>query len=369
MNTGNQVNVVVAGGGIIGLFCAYYLAKSGFKVILLEKNDALGQETSTHNSGVIHGGIYYPPGSLKGELCIKGNPLLKRLLEKWKAPFIVRGKLIIATEKKEIPQLEKLFLNGQRWGIPGIDLLDKKEAEKREPNIRVEKAIYSPGTGVFDQGRLLKILEIKVLAENVDIVTGAEVCGIQRTPDSLVIDTKRKGSVSTDFLVNSAGLYSDELARICGEKGHRIYPCRGEYLTVVPKKESLVNGLVYPVPTPNSLGLHFTKTVDGELWVGPTARYVQKKSDYETDRITIEMLIGNARKICPGIDVDDLRLGQSGIRPKRYNHGEPPKDFHINFQAKEPRIIHLIGIESPGLTASPAIGKKIDEMVKSVCSG
>jgi glycerol-3-phosphate dehydrogenase len=174
--------------------------------------------------------------------------------------------------------------------------------------------------------------------------------------------------VRSQCLVNCAGLYADVVANICGDHRHTIHPCRGEYASVIPRKTDLISGLVYPVPAKVSLGVHLTKTAGGELWLGPTAKFIESKTDYEDRRLKPEEYLAEAKKLCPALTVDDLRLGSSGIRPKRYGPGENQLDFFIDHQPDDGRIIHLVGIESPGLTASGAIGEHVEKMVREILS-
>lgn len=358
-----DVDVVVIGGGVVGLSCAYSLAKAGRSVVLLERHERTGQETSSHNSGVIHAGIYYDTGSLKAKSCVNGREILINRLLRWDIPHRVCGKLIVATAENEIPIIEKLYDNGLRNGVEGLRLIDQKEIARIEPYIHSVAALHSPGTGVFDVGQYIRTLEAKTISAKADVINDCEFVGLNRDPGRLEIRTKTRGGINASFLVNASGLYSDRVAAICGADGHNIYPCRGEYATVIPKKTGLIRALVYPAPSKISLGTHLTKTVDGELWVGPTARYINDPMDYESNRLPPESFWEAANKLCPVLMRKDLRTGPSGIRPKRYGPNEKPTDFHIDFQKDDPRIIHLVGIESPGLTASPAIGRRVAKMI------
>ena len=361
-----QTDVVIVGGGVVGLCCALYLAIEKRHVVLVESRSSLGELTSTHNSGVIHAGIYYPQNSHKARLSVLGNKLLVQLLKQWKIPHRICGKLIVATGKNEIDPLNALYENGLKNGVKDLKLISRKEALEIEPNIQVEKAIFSPSTGVFDVADFIKALSSRAISSGATIVTDAHVCKVERLAHGLIIHTKSKGSISSRSMINSAGLFADEVAAICGEKGHKIFPCRGEYASVIPRKTNIVNGLVYPVPAPLSLGVHFTKTIDNELWLGPTAKYIKGKSDYESNRLDPKEFLSKAKKICPALNASDLRLGPSGIRPKRYGPGEKAPDFYIKAQKNDPRIIHLVGIESPGLTASPAIGQLACSMIEKI---
>jgi L-2-hydroxyglutarate oxidase LhgO len=354
-----DLDVVIVGGGVVGLSCAYELAARGRRVAVLEQHARFGEETSTHNSGVIHAGIYYPPGSLKARLCVEGRRLLTARLRDWRIPHRLGGKLIVATHEDEIAPLERLKANGERNEVEGLVMLDRSAALRREPNINVLAALFSPVTGVFDVGAYLHTLAGHAQAHGALLIADAEVQAIDRSPRGIVAQTRQKGAVTAARLVNAAGLHADTVARLCGDARHTIHPCRGEYATVIPRRAGLINDLVYPLPSPIHLEVHFTKTVDGELWLGPNVKWITRKDDYESDRRPPQDFLPQAQRLCPTLCADDLRLGPSGIRPKRHGPNEPMPDFFIERQPDEPRIVHLVGIESPGLTASPAIARHV----------
>ncbi|MCC6159906.1 MAG: NAD(P)/FAD-dependent oxidoreductase [Deltaproteobacteria bacterium] len=352
-----EIDVAVIGGGVVGLSCAYDLAQRGRSVVLFERHARLGEETSTHNSGVIHAGIYYPNGSLKARLCVQGRRRLIARLREWEIPHRIGGKLIVAQDGTEIATLERLRENALQNGVTDRRLLDPAQVRALEPHVVARPALYSPGTGVFNVGAYLRALEARLLAAGGVVLANAEVTGVERDAAGIEIATATRGRVRARVVVNAAGLYADEVAAMCGEAGHRIHPCRGEYAVVIPKKAHVVSNLVYPVPGHLGLGVHLTRTVDGELWLGPDARFIEDKTDYEANRRSPDDFFAEAHRLCPAIERGDLRMGPSGIRPKRHGPGEPAPDFHIAAQSDDPRILHMIGIESPGLTASPAIGR------------
>ncbi len=358
-----DVSMAIVGGGVVGLSCAYSLADKGESVALLETHERLGEETSTHNSGVIHAGIYYAKDSLKALLCVAGRRKLTTRLRDWKIPHRIGGKLIVAANQTEIPELERLLKCGLDNDVEELRLIDASEARKIEPNIKAVAALFSPVTGVMDTGAYIRALEARAIEKGAMISARSQVTGIDIETDSIVLHTQR-GDIRARKAVNAAGLWADEVAAMCGFTGHKIYPCRGEYASVIARKAHLANNLVYPVPALYSLGVHLTKTVDNELWLGPTAQFIEDKRNYETGRRPPEDFFEEAHKLCPSLTVGDLRMGPSGIRPKRVGPGQATADFLITPQPDDPRVIHLIGIESPGLTASIAIG----EMVAGLCS-
>lgn len=358
-----DVDVVVIGGGIVGLSCAFALAQAGRRTVVLEKHAAPGEETSSHNSGVIHAGIYYPTGSLKARLCVAGRRLLVERLRAWKIDHTLCGKLIVAVDEAEEPQLSRLLAQGRTNGVDDLALIDPAAIRAREPHVAARAALLSPSTGVFDVADYMQTLAGHLQAAGGAVVTEAEVTAVDRGP-RLTVHTQAKGAVSARYVVNAAGLYADEVARLCGDDRHTIYPCRGEYATVIPAKARLINALVYPPPEHLSLGVHLTKTVFGELLLGPTAQYIKQKNNYEWGRLQPREYYAAAQRLCPALRESDLRWGPAGIRPKRYGPGEPAADFFIECQPDDPRIVHLIGIESPGLTASPAIGEMVRNLIQ-----
>ena len=360
-----DVDVIVVGGGVIGLACGLEAARRGKSVVVLERRARFGEETSTHNSGVAHAGIYYPEGSLKARLCVAGHRLLRETLSRWKVPARFSGKLIVAGDENEVPTLEGLLATGRANGVSGLEIVDREFIRSREPNVRGIAALWSPHTGVFDVGEFVRQLAARTASGGADLVPQAEVTAVDVGALGITVHTTRHGSIRGRRLVNAAGLYADHVARLCGETGHTIYPCRGEYAVVVPRRAGLIRHLVYPVPRRLSLGVHLTRTVDGELWVGPNARYIREKDDYESDRQPPAEFLESARRLCPALTLDDLRMGQAGIRPKRYGPGEASVDYWIAPQAGEPRIIHLIGLESPGLTAALAVAQHVTDLTEA----
>jgi len=358
-----DVDIAIIGGGVIGLSCAHELARRNYAVALLEKHARFGEETSTHNSMVLHAGIYYPTGSLKARLCVAGRRQMAARCREWKIAHRPCGKLIAAPAEADIPILEKLLRQGLKNGVAGLELIDRPAALRREPNIAAAAALFSPDTAVFDVPDYLNTLAGRAQAAGALLVENAEVLDVGPGAAEVEISTRHKGTLTARFLVNAAGLYADDIARLCGDDRHRIYPCRGEYATVVPSRWSLINGLVYPPPDRLGLGVHLTRTIDGDLWLGPNARYIERKDDYYYGRRPPGEFLEAARRLCPALSLEHLRWGGSGIRPKRYGPHEEAKDFFIERQPDRPNIVHLIGIESPGLTASPAVAELVADLI------
>jgi L-2-hydroxyglutarate oxidase LhgO len=359
-----QIDVVVIGGGVSGLASALAIAKRGLSVCVLEKHPRPGLETSTHNSGVIHGGIYYPAGTLKSQLCIEGRPLLYEFCRAQNVAHEKCGKLIVASDESEIPRLEKLYQTGVANGVEGLRMVDRAFIAKREPNIRAAAGIFSPETGIVEPEALVHALRRAGEAEGAIFLPGTKLVGADAGQDGIVLRTERE-AILASTVVNAAGLYADEVSRVLGGDAFTIYPVRGEYAELVPSKRTLVNALVYPLPhaAGHGLGVHVTRSTGGNVWFGPSVKYQERKDDYESDRLPVEDFAEAARQILPMLTVDDLRLSGSGIRPKLHPANESFADFMIRRDTQNPRVIHAAGIESPGLTSCLAIGEFVQRLI------
>ena len=372
----DRVNVVIVGGGVVGCAIAYELSGRIEDIFLLEQSPRLGMATSTRNSGVIHSGIYYPPEFLKARLCVEGNRLTKEFCAAHGVPHRNCGKIVVAAHESEIPELEKLAENGRRNGVEGLKLVGPERIRQREPHIRAAAALEVPSTAIVSAEELVKAFARLASERGASILTNARVTKLEARPDCIAIavefgDQADRESVTTEIVearcvVNSAGLHADEIAALLGNHSYRIYPVRGEYAEVVRSRADLVNALVYPLPHHDrlSLGVHLTKTLWGTVLVGPTAHYVDDKNDYEHNRLPLEEFLQDARGLLPELCLEDLRLAYSGIRPKLVPPGgKGIADFVIARDPTYPRAIHLVGIESPGLTSAPAIARHVAPLV------
>jgi L-2-hydroxyglutarate oxidase LhgO len=343
-------NVVVIGGGIVGCHIAYRFAKEGHDTFLLEKEGALGEHTSTRNSGVIHGGIYYASGSLKSNLCVRGRHLTYSFLKEHAIPHHQCGKVIVALEEKELGGLEKLWRQGEANGVENLKLIDGNAVRRLEPRVRCLSGLHSPETGILDMGAYIRKMERILVAAGVTIVKRCQVVSVNHRN---VLTTSR-GEMEAEGLINAAGLFSDEIALLCGLEGYRIVPFKGDYYNTT---EEVIRSLVYPVPDSTiSLGVHLTRTLAGETLIGPSALPVDDKEDYGI-RTPREEFEKGALAIIPDLDLQRIYAGYSGNRPKVTFHGQMQTDFVITKQ--EPGRIHLLGIESPGMTAAPAIAEYV----------
>ncbi len=355
--------IVVIGGGVTGLASACAIADRGHAVCVIERRRRLGLEASTHNSGVIHAGLYHPPDSLKSLLCHEGRERLYAFCREFDVPHIKCGKLIVGgpDERADLDRLlERAAVSGAR-----LEAVDAAFVREREPHISAAHALWSPETGWVDADAFIRALEHRARALDVVLLTDTSIEGAEPAKDGIVVITPRE-RIDAEFVVNAAGLHADEVSKMCGGEVFTIYPCRGEYAMLAPRARSLVRGLVYPVPhaSGHGLGVHLTRTMNGEVWIGPTIAYQDRKDDYENDRLALETFLEPTRLLLPDVTMDDLRLGGSGIRAKLHPASERFADFMIRRDVRNPRLIHAAGIESPGLTASLAIGERVVQIVR-----
>jgi glycerol-3-phosphate dehydrogenase len=358
-------DVLIVGGGVVGCSIARELSRYRLKTVLLEKECDVAMETSGRNSGVAHAGFYVKPGTLKAETNINGHRMLPSLCKELGVPYREIGKLVVAKNGDELPYLEKLKKWGEGNGTRGLAIIDGSEVNKLEPNIKAHAALYSPTSAILDPFELTIALAENALENGVKFSLNTEVSGISREKDGFLVETNKK-EFKSRVIVNSAGLYSDKIARMVGIDGYSIYPCRGEYHILDKSKRSLIDHLIYPVPPKDlgGLGVHLTPTVDGNIMLGPSAEYIQEPEVSNT-RDVMEFLLREARELLPEISRRDLIRSFAGVRAKLIPAGsESPADFVIEEDLEMDGFINLIGIESPGLTAAPAIALKVAGIIE-----
>ncbi|HUR34730.1 MAG TPA: NAD(P)/FAD-dependent oxidoreductase [Vicinamibacterales bacterium] len=359
-----QIEVAVIGGGVTGLATARAIARSGRSVCVLERHARAGLDTSTHNSGVIHAGIYHPPGSLKSTLCVRGRHLMYEFCATHQVPHRRCGKLIVAANPLECEALPALLALGRANGVEELELVDASFVERREPHVRAAAAIVSPASGVVDAEAYVRALLRSAADAGVVFLPGSTLVDAEPHASGLVLCTSHE-AILAGQVVNAAGLYADEVSALLDGEPFTIYPCRGEYAELTPARRHLVNALVYPLPheSGHGLGVHLVRTPGGEVWLGPTIHYQERKDDYEGGRLPVEAFLTPARRLLRDIELPDLRLSGSGIRAKLHPSTEPYADFLIRRDTRNPNVVHAAGIDSPGLTASLAVGELVTQII------
>lgn len=368
----SDVSVTVVGAGVVGLAVAARLAQRFPDLVLLERHPRHGQDTSSRNSEVIHAGMYYPTGSLKARLCVEGKQLLYELLERHDLPHRKLGKLIVATAESELESLERLLQQGRENGVEQ-HLLTAAQARALEPHVPSLAALHSPSTGVLSAHALMDLFAQQARAHGATLQAQAEVVGLTRrdhdyelslcTPDG-------SESFTSERVVNAAGLESDRIAALLGidldAAGYRLHFCKGSYFSLPAARWGLVSRLIYPVPGHVSLGTHAVLDVAGRLRFGPDVEYVPREAcDYRVDESRRAAFGASVRRLLPMIEDHELTPDLAGIRPKLQGPGQGLRDFVIAEESARglPGLVNLIGIDSPGLTASPAIAREVERLL------
>lgn len=392
-----KYDLAIVGGGIVGLATAYRLlsADPTLKIIILEKENHEAAHQTGHNSGVIHSGLYYKPGSLKAINCIRGYKMLLNFCDENQIPYDLCGKIVVATSQEELPQLEILHQRGIENGLEGMIRLNESEIKEREPNCTGISGIYVPQTGIISYKAVCKVLKEKIISAGGEVVFNFKVSGIDVSNGSCTVKSA-ENSISCALVVNCAGLYSDKVAEFTEPNlDTRIIPFRGEYYMIKPEKQNLVKNLIYPVPDPNFpfLGVHFTRMIEGGVEAGPNAVFAFKREGYKKTDINLGDLwnsfswpgfrkvalkywktgIGEyyrsyskaaftkaLQKLVPAIREEDLTPAGSGVRAQACDRtGGLLDDFKI---VEKPGIINILNAPSPAATSSLSIGQTVAEL-------
>lgn len=368
------MDVVVVGGGAIGLSAAAALARAGRSVILIERHDGLARETTARNSEVIHAGLYYPPGSLKARLCVSGRIALYERCESLRIPHRRTGKLIVATSEEEVANLESIARRAEENGVTSLRLIEGSEVTRLEPGVRAVAALHSPETGIVDAHALCLSFAAEAEEHGAVIALCSELRSIEYSGGPYRIEVSgadgETSRISCAAVVNAAGLAGDRIAELAGldidALGYRLHYCKGDYFSLQPGSPVRVDTLVYPVPAGPGLGIHATLDLGGRIRFGPDTEYVDR-IDYEIDAGKAAAFGSAVRRYLPAVEDRHLVPDYAGVRPKLAAPGESFRDFVVNEEssAGRPGFVNLIGIESPGLTSALALAALVVELLRS----
>lgn len=390
----HSFDITIIGSGIVGLATALEITQRWpqYTLAVLEKEDRIAAHQTSHNSGVIHSGIYYKPGSLKAQTCVTGAKAMVAFCQQYDIPYEICGKVVVATSQAEIPRLEELYRRGTANGVEGMEMIGPERLRELEPHATGIKALHVPTTGIIDFPRVAQTYARLVQEKDGEICLLHELRRIVQADGGLVLETTQ-GAIHSKFMINCGGLQCDRIARMAGAQiDLQIVPFRGEYYSIVPHRHSLVKNLIYPVPDPAFpfLGVHFTRTIDGIVEAGPNAvlafaREGYKKSDFNARDLQETLSFSGFRKVArkywqtglgeiyrsfskqafltalqrlmPELTMSDLQPGGSGVRAQAItSDGALVDDFMISVTGN---ALHVLNAPSPGATASLAIGKMI----------
>jgi len=368
-------DVVVVGGGVVGLATAAALARVGRSVVLLERHAGFARETSSRNSEVVHAGLYDPRGSLKSRLCVAGRELLYARCERLRIPHRRLGKLVVATEGCEVPALERLRELGTANGAPDLEIVDAAALRCLEPDVGGGGALLSPASGIVDAHALCLSFAAEAEAHGAALVLRHAVEALEARAAGWRVAARGPGDARTSLsclaVVNAAGLASDRVAALAGidvaARGWRLGFVKGDYFSLAPAAPIRVARLVYPVPEAEGLGIHATLDLGGRIRLGPDA-FPLARVDYRVDPAKATAFAASARRFLPALQPSMLAPDSAGLRPRLAQPPDGFRDFVIE-EATEvglPGLVNLVGIESPGLTAAPAIAERVVELLAAL---
>jgi len=370
-----DADVVVVGAGVVGLACGAALARAGRSVVVIERHARVATEITSRNSEVVHAGLYYPPGSLKAELCVAGREALYARCQARAIPHRRTGKLVVATTREEIATLEGLYERGVANGAPALALIDAQEVTRREPAIVAQAALDSPHSGIVDTAAFCLDLLAEAEAFGAVLVLRSEVSGLERASHGWRLAVRdadgRESRLACGAVVNAAGLAADAVAERAGidldASGYRQRYCKGDYFALAPGAGIRLSHLIYPVPAGAGLGIHATLDLAGRVRFGPDAEY-RDAVDFAVDPGKAGNFARAARRYLPALESAWLTPDYAGVRPKLAGPGEAFRDFVVAEESAAgcPGLVDCIGIESPGLTASLAIADRVAGLLRSL---
>ena len=374
---GNRMDfkITIIGAGVIGLAIAEKLSAEYENILVIERHDNFGRETSSRNSEVIHSGIYYPPDSLKAKLCIEGKALLYDYCLAHNINYNKCGKMLISTNSTEEEELKKILQHSVTNGVEDGRIIGREEISYHEPNVNAVSAIYYPSSGIIDSHELMRTLETVSLKNGVEFAYNHKVTGLKKIDGGYslsVVNHKSDHEVSTEVLINCGGLDAFNISSLLGlnKDEYRLFYWKGEYFSVSDGKSNLINSLIYPIPEKNitGLGVHVTIDLGGRLKLGPNAIFMQNgQLDYTVSDNNRISFFNSAKLFLPFLEIDDLQPDMAGIRPKLQQPGDAFRDFIIKNETENGfhNFINLLGIESPGLTSSLAIAKFVSGIINT----
>ncbi|MFA6079103.1 MAG: NAD(P)/FAD-dependent oxidoreductase [Candidatus Omnitrophota bacterium] len=352
-------DVAIIGGGVIGTSIARELSRYRLRIGLFEKEEELAFGVSKSNSGIIHPGTQNPDGLIKSRLCVQGNRLTKALAGELSIDLKEVGELVVAFNEEEGSRLIEIKKLGEALKVPGLKIVDKAWLKVHEPNLsdKAIAALYAPTAAIISPYRWVYDFSENAARNGAEIFTGTKVESILPTPPGFEVGTS-KGVFRARYVINASGLYADEVSKLVGVNSFSIRPRKGEEFLLDKKEEHLTNHLLFPLPSKNSKGILVTRTSDGNPMIGPTAVDADDKEDLSTTQEGLEKVLEGARRLIPSINENDIIAYFAGLRPVAGD------DFIIRHEAEVPGFINVAGIQSPGLTAAPAIALMVCGILK-----